>query len=109
MGRGIAGRVAIHSLRNNPITAPSRGRYRRARRLTKEKRTDMNNPLDFSGKVALVTGAASGMRLATARASAEAGASVVLADFREDAVKAEAEKLTAGGSKAIAIRCDISD
>ena len=33
----------------------------------------MNNPLDFSGKVALVTGAAAGLGLATARAFAEAG------------------------------------
>jgi NAD(P)-dependent dehydrogenase (short-subunit alcohol dehydrogenase family) len=69
-----------------------------------------NNPLDFSGKVALVTGAASGMGLAAAQAFAEAGAAVVLADFREDAVKAEAQKLTAAGhNKAIAIRCDVSD
>ena len=68
-----------------------------------------NNPLDFSGKVALVTGAASGMGLAAAQAFAEAGAAVVLADFREDAVKAEAQKLTAAGHKAIAIRCDVSD
>jgi NAD(P)-dependent dehydrogenase (short-subunit alcohol dehydrogenase family) len=52
----------------------------------------MNNPLDFSGKVALVAGAASGMGLATARAFVEAGAAVVLADFKEDAVKAAAEK-----------------
>ena len=36
----------------------------------------MTNPLDFSGKVALVTGAASGMGLATAQAFAEAGAAV---------------------------------
>ncbi|MFL6451139.1 MAG: glucose 1-dehydrogenase [Bryobacteraceae bacterium] len=69
----------------------------------------MNNPLDFGGKVALVTGAASGMGLAAARAFADAGASVLLADFREDAVKAEAQKLTAGGTKAIAVRCDVSD
>ena len=34
----------------------------------------MSNPLDFSGKLALVTGAASGMGLATAKAFAEAGA-----------------------------------
>ncbi len=39
----------------------------------------MNNPLDFSGKVALVTGAAAGMGLATANAFAELGAAVVLA------------------------------
>jgi NAD(P)-dependent dehydrogenase (short-subunit alcohol dehydrogenase family) len=69
----------------------------------------MNNPLDFSGKVALVTGAASGMGLATAQAFAEAGAAVVLADFKEDAVRTAAEKLVAAGHKAIAVRCDVSD
>jgi NAD(P)-dependent dehydrogenase (short-subunit alcohol dehydrogenase family) len=69
----------------------------------------MNNPFDFSGKVALVTGAASGMGLATAQAFAEAGAAVVLADFREDAVKTSAQKLVESGHKAIALRCDVSD
>jgi NAD(P)-dependent dehydrogenase (short-subunit alcohol dehydrogenase family) len=68
-----------------------------------------NNPLDFSGKVALVTGAAAGMGLAAAHAFAEAGASVVLADFREDSVNAEAQKLVAAGHAAIAVRCDVSD
>src|ERR1051326_4915449 len=69
----------------------------------------MNNPLDFTGKVALVTGAASGMGLATARAFAEAGAAVLLADFKEDAVKAVAAELVADGYKAIAVRCDVAD
>jgi NAD(P)-dependent dehydrogenase (short-subunit alcohol dehydrogenase family) len=69
----------------------------------------MNNPLDFSGKVALVTGAAAGMGLATAQAFAEAGAAVVLADFKGDAVKAAAEKLVAAGHKALAVRCDVGD
>src|SRR4051794_11453879 len=69
----------------------------------------MSNPLDYSGKVALITGAASGMGLATARAFAEAGAAVVLADFKEDAVKAAAEQLAAAGHKTIAVRCDVSD
>jgi len=32
-----------------------------------------------------------------------------LADVREEAVKAEAQKLAAAGHKAIAIRCDVSD
>jgi NAD(P)-dependent dehydrogenase (short-subunit alcohol dehydrogenase family) len=68
-----------------------------------------NDPLDFNGKVALVTGAASGMGLATARAFANAGAAVVLADFREDVVKTEAQKLVTAGHRAIAIRCDVSD
>ena len=65
--------------------------------------------LSFENKVALVTGAASGMGLATAQAFAEAGAAVVLADFREDTVKAEAQKLIDAGHKAIAVRCDVSD
>lgn len=65
--------------------------------------------LSFENQVALVTGAASGMGLATGQAFAEAGAAVVLADFREDAVKAEALKLVAAGHKVIAVRCDVSD
>jgi NAD(P)-dependent dehydrogenase (short-subunit alcohol dehydrogenase family) len=69
----------------------------------------MRNPLDFTGKVALVTGAAAGMGLATANAFAEAGASVVLADFKEEAVKSAAQKLTSAGHKAIAVACDVSD
>src|SRR3954471_19563335 len=73
------------------------------------RRRAMANTLDFSGKVALVTGAAAGMGLATARAFAEAGAAVVLADFKEDAVKAATAELVAAGHKAIAVRCDVSD
>ncbi len=69
----------------------------------------MNNPLDFSGKVVLVTGAASGMGLATTQVFAEAGAAVVLADSREDAVKAAAEQLVASGHTASAVHCDVSD
>jgi short chain dehydrogenase len=46
----------------------------------------MNNTLVYSGRAALVTGAAAAMGRATARAFAEAGAAVVLADVNEDAV-----------------------
>jgi len=69
----------------------------------------MSNSLDFTGKVALVTGAAAGMGLATATAFAEAGAAVVLADYKEDTVNAAAQKLVAARHKAIAVRCDVSD
>lgn len=69
----------------------------------------MNHSLDFRGKVALVTGAASGMGLATALAFAEAGAAVAMADFREQTVQDEARKMAAAGHKVIAVGCDVSD
>jgi NAD(P)-dependent dehydrogenase (short-subunit alcohol dehydrogenase family) len=65
--------------------------------------------ISFENKVALVTGAGSGLGLATVRAFAESGASVVLADWNEKAVRSAAEDLTAQGHKALAIRCDVSD
>ena len=65
--------------------------------------------LAFENKVALVTGAASGMGLATATAFAENGAAVALVDINENAVRAAAEKLTAAGHKALAIRCNVVD
>jgi NAD(P)-dependent dehydrogenase (short-subunit alcohol dehydrogenase family) len=63
---------------------------------------------DFSDQVALVTGAASGMGLATARAFAEAGAKVALADRDADRVREAADTLSEAGHTAIGIRCDVS-
>jgi NAD(P)-dependent dehydrogenase (short-subunit alcohol dehydrogenase family) len=65
--------------------------------------------LSFENRVALVTGAASGMGLATANAFAEAGAAVTLADLNEDGARSAAEDLVAAGHKAIGIRCDVAD
>ncbi|RBP03269.1 NAD(P)-dependent dehydrogenase (short-subunit alcohol dehydrogenase family) [Roseiarcus fermentans] len=65
--------------------------------------------ISFEGKVALVTGAASGLGLATAKAFAESGASVALADSNESGARSEADALTALGLKALAIGCDVTD
>jgi len=65
--------------------------------------------ISFENKVALVTGAGSGLGLATAKAFVESGAAVVLADWNEKAARSAAEELTAQGRKALAIRCDVAD
>jgi NAD(P)-dependent dehydrogenase (short-subunit alcohol dehydrogenase family) len=65
--------------------------------------------LSFNEKVALVTGAAAGMGLATARAFAEAGASVALADVNESAVRSAVEELVSTGHNAIAVRCNVAE
>lgn len=70
----------------------------------------MTNPhYDFTDQVALVTGAGSGMGLATARAFAESGAAVVLADINLESVKAASAELVGAGHQAIGVECDVSD
>jgi NAD(P)-dependent dehydrogenase (short-subunit alcohol dehydrogenase family) len=68
----------------------------------------MNPTYDFTGQVALVTGASSGMGLATARAFAEAGAAVVLADINHAALRAATDDLTAAGHQVLGVPCDVS-
>ncbi|MDX8500911.1 glucose 1-dehydrogenase [Mesorhizobium sp. VK4C] len=65
--------------------------------------------ISFNNKVAVVTGGASGMGLATAQAFAEAGASVAIADVDEDRVVAAAESLKAAGHRVIGIRCNVAE
>lgn len=69
----------------------------------------MNPVYDFKGQVALVTGAAKGMGLATARMFAESGASVVLADLNGDLAAKEAERIVRDGGTAIGLACDVAD
>ena len=69
----------------------------------------MNPVYDFKGQVALVTGASSGIGLATAKGFAEAGAAVVLADINEDALGTATDELTSAGHQAIGVICDVAD
>src|SRR5437870_12959276 len=65
--------------------------------------------LSFENKVVLITGAASGLGLATAKAFAESGASVVLADWNEKDAQSAAQELANKGHKTLAVRCDVSN
>jgi NAD(P)-dependent dehydrogenase (short-subunit alcohol dehydrogenase family) len=65
--------------------------------------------ISFEKQVALVTGAASGLGLATAKAFAASGAAVVLADWNEKSARAAADELVSRGHKALAVVCDVSD
>jgi len=69
----------------------------------------MTPTYDFTGQVALVTGGSSGMGLATARAFADAGAAVVIADVNESTLRVATEDLSAGGRQVLGVRCDVSD
>lgn len=66
-----------------------------------------DQPLE--GRVALVTGAGSGIGEATARRLAENGACVALADINAEAVQQAAERIVASGREALAIQADVTN
>lgn len=71
----------------------------------------MTNVLDefvLNGRVALVTGAGSGLGAAFAEALAEAGADVACVDLRRDSAEQTADRIRAIGRRAIAVAADVS-
>src|SRR5688572_7045484 len=63
---------------------------------------------NFAGKVAFVTGAASGIGRAAALAFAREGASVVAADVSEQDNQQTARLIEEQGGRALAVRCDVT-
>jgi NADP-dependent 3-hydroxy acid dehydrogenase YdfG len=62
-----------------------------------------------AGKVAVVTGTASGIGLALAERFAQAGLDVVLADAEPPALQAAEQKVAGLGAKTLAVPTDVSD
>src|SRR6266704_3170456 len=69
---------------------------------------DTHGRADFTGKVAFVTGAASGIGRAAALAFAREGASVVVADVSEQGNQETARMIEEAGGRALAIKCDVT-
>ncbi|BAZ19197.1 SDR family oxidoreductase [Nostoc sp. LEGE 06077] len=67
-----------------------------------------NSNGNYTGKVAFITGAASGIGRATALAFAREGAAVVVADVSEQGNQETAHIIKELGGQAIAVRCDVT-
>lgn len=68
----------------------------------------MSNLFDLTGKVAVITGASSGLGADAARAYAEQGADVALLARRKEKLDAVVKEIQSAGRRAIAVPCDVS-
>ena len=65
--------------------------------------------MDFTGRVAMVTGGASGIGREVARQFAAGGAAVAVADINIEGAETVAAELVAAGAKAIAVALDVAE
>ena len=74
------------------------------------RNSNLSHPLfDLCGRVAMVSGGASGMGRQMALGFAEAGADIVLADLNLPGAKVTATEIETMGRRALAIECNVSD
>src|SRR3974390_2155210 len=69
----------------------------------------MADLFDIKGRVAIVTGASSGIGLHLAKFLAARGAKVAAVARQLDKLEAVAKEISAAGGEAIAVRCDVAD
>src|SRR5262245_49223980 len=70
----------------------------------------MQNPFDFTGRIAVVTGASQGIGAVTARVLAEQGAQLVIAARGGEKLDAQARNLrTATGRQVLAVATNVAD
>ena len=67
----------------------------------------IDDRMDFTGKTAIITGAASGMGELASREMAQRGAAVVLTDINGERAGAIAAEIRAAGGKALAVKTDV--
>jgi NAD(P)-dependent dehydrogenase (short-subunit alcohol dehydrogenase family) len=73
------------------------------------RRVTILDAFSLDGKVAIVTGASSGLGVAFATGLAEAGADVAICARREDRLAQTREQVEALGRRCVAVRADVSD
>lgn len=69
----------------------------------------LTNPMDSSGKIAIVTGAGQGIGLAIATQLAHNGADIIIAEFNENTGKQAVETLQEIGKRAFFVQVDVRD